>query len=107
MKKLLIYGATGYTGSMVAHQAKAAGLNFVLLLARHPPHQVELGFGCMPLKLAMRFDRPKKAVMAAMSQMSSSSKPCGVQRGKSASSISCERSRRPSSQSRAWRAGAA
>lgn len=27
MKKLLIYGATGYTGSMVAEQAKAAGLN--------------------------------------------------------------------------------
>jgi nucleoside-diphosphate-sugar epimerase len=26
MKKLLIYGATGYMGSMVAHQAKAAGL---------------------------------------------------------------------------------
>ncbi|SDV07834.1 saccharopine dehydrogenase family protein [Pseudomonas mucidolens] len=27
MKKLLIYGAAGYTGSMVAEQAKAAGLN--------------------------------------------------------------------------------
>ncbi|WP_010459127.1 hypothetical protein [Pseudomonas mandelii] len=28
MSKLLIYGATGYTGRMVAAQAKAAGLNF-------------------------------------------------------------------------------
>lgn len=28
MRKLLIYGATGYTGSMVAEQAKAAGLTF-------------------------------------------------------------------------------
>ena len=46
----------------------------------------------MPLKLAMRFDRPKKAVMAAMSQMSSSEKPCACRGGKSASSISCERS---------------
>jgi hypothetical protein len=39
----------------------------------------------------MRFDRPKKAVIAAMSQMSSSSKPCACSGGKSASSISCER----------------
>ena len=30
----------------------------------------------MPLKLAMRFESPKKAVIAAMSQMSSSLKPC-------------------------------
>jgi len=30
----------------------------------------------MPLMLAMRFDRPKKAVLAAMSRLSSSSKPC-------------------------------
>jgi hypothetical protein len=29
----------------------------------------------------MRLDRPKKAVMAPMSQMSSSLKPCGAQRG--------------------------
>ena len=32
--------------------------------------------GRMPVTLATRFDRPKKAVIAAMSQMSSSSKPC-------------------------------
>jgi len=30
MKTLLIYGATGYTGSMIAEQAKEAGLNFVI-----------------------------------------------------------------------------
>lgn len=30
MSKLLIYGATGYTGSLVARQAKAAGLDFVI-----------------------------------------------------------------------------
>lgn len=30
MKRVLIYGATGYTGSMVARQAKAAGLNFAI-----------------------------------------------------------------------------
>lgn len=30
MNKLLIYGATGYTGSMVARQAKAAGLEFAI-----------------------------------------------------------------------------
>lgn len=30
MKTLLIYGATGYTGRMIAKQAKAAGLDFVL-----------------------------------------------------------------------------
>ncbi|WPB57160.1 saccharopine dehydrogenase family protein [Xylophilus sp. GOD-11R] len=30
MKTLLIYGATGYTGRMVARQAKAAGLDFVI-----------------------------------------------------------------------------
>lgn len=30
MKRLLIYGATGYTGSMVARQAKAAGLDFAI-----------------------------------------------------------------------------
>lgn len=30
MNKLLIYGATGYTGSMVARQAKAAGLDFAI-----------------------------------------------------------------------------
>jgi short subunit dehydrogenase-like uncharacterized protein len=30
MSKLLIYGATGYTGRMVARQAKAAGLDFVI-----------------------------------------------------------------------------
>lgn len=30
MSQLLIYGATGYTGSMVARQAKAAGLDFVI-----------------------------------------------------------------------------
>lgn len=30
MSKLLIYGATGYTGSMVARQAKAAGLDFTI-----------------------------------------------------------------------------
>lgn len=30
MKSVLIYGATGYTGSMVARQAKAAGLNFAI-----------------------------------------------------------------------------
>lgn len=30
MKTLMIYGATGYTGSMVARQAKAAGLDFFI-----------------------------------------------------------------------------
>ena len=30
MKTLLIYGATGYTGRMIAKQAKDAGLNFVI-----------------------------------------------------------------------------
>ncbi len=30
MKTLLIYGATGYTGRMVAHQANAAGLHLVI-----------------------------------------------------------------------------
>ncbi|MEG3135097.1 saccharopine dehydrogenase NADP-binding domain-containing protein [Rouxiella sp. T17] len=30
MKTLMIYGATGYTGKMIAHQAKKAGLNFVV-----------------------------------------------------------------------------
>jgi len=30
MKILLVYGATGYTGRMVARQAKAAGLDFVI-----------------------------------------------------------------------------
>ncbi len=30
MSKVLIYGATGYTGSMVAQQAKAAGLDFII-----------------------------------------------------------------------------
>ncbi|MEJ2801672.1 saccharopine dehydrogenase NADP-binding domain-containing protein [Comamonadaceae bacterium PP-2] len=30
MNKLFIYGATGYTGSMVAWQARAAGLNFAI-----------------------------------------------------------------------------
>ena len=40
----------------------------------------------------MRLDRPKNAVMAAMSQMSSSSKPWACRRAKSASSISCDRS---------------
>jgi short subunit dehydrogenase-like uncharacterized protein len=30
MNKLLIYGATGYTGKMVARQAKMAGLDFVV-----------------------------------------------------------------------------
>ena len=30
MKKLLIYGATGYTGRMAAVQAKKAGLDFVI-----------------------------------------------------------------------------
>ena len=44
----------------------------------------------MPLKLAMRLDRPKKAVMAAMSQASSSLKPWAARAAKSASSISCE-----------------
>ncbi len=29
-RKLIIYGATGYTGSLVARQAKAAGLDFVI-----------------------------------------------------------------------------
>ncbi|MNY70992.1 hypothetical protein D3C86_2092410 [compost metagenome] len=36
----------------------------------------------------MRLLRPKNAVMAAMSQMSSSSKPCACRATKSASSIS-------------------
>jgi nucleoside-diphosphate-sugar epimerase len=48
MKKLLIYGATGYTGSMVAHQAKAAGLNFVAA----GPGRLDFGDGlvqCAPL----------------------------------------------------------
>ena len=30
MKTLLIYGATGYTGRMIAKQAKDAGLNVVI-----------------------------------------------------------------------------
>ncbi|MGV8926418.1 MAG: hypothetical protein ACOH2G_12175 [Ewingella sp.] len=30
MKTLLIYGATGYTGRMIAKQAKDAGLNVVM-----------------------------------------------------------------------------
>lgn len=30
MKTLMIYGATGYTGKMIAHQAKKAGLDFVI-----------------------------------------------------------------------------
>ncbi len=33
-------------------------------------------------KLAMRFDKPKKAVIAAMSQMSSSENPCACSGGK-------------------------
>ena len=43
-----------------------------------------------PEKLAMRFDNPKKAVMAAMSQMSSSLKPCACKGAKSSSSICAE-----------------
>lgn len=39
------------------------------------PMRKNSALGCMPLKLAMRLLNPKKAVMAAMSQMSSSSKP--------------------------------
>ena len=46
------------------------------------------GLGSMLLKLAMRLDSPKKAVMAAMSQMSSSSRPWACSSAKSASSIS-------------------
>ncbi|WP_267463887.1 hypothetical protein [Rouxiella silvae] len=30
MKTLLIYGATGYTGRMIAKQAKTVGLDFVI-----------------------------------------------------------------------------
>jgi short subunit dehydrogenase-like uncharacterized protein len=30
MSRLLIYGATGYTGRMVARQAKVAGLDFAI-----------------------------------------------------------------------------
>lgn len=30
MKTLLIYGATGYTGRMIAAQAKSAGLNTII-----------------------------------------------------------------------------
>ena len=46
----------------------------------------------MLLKLAMRFERAKKAVMAAMSQMSSSEKPCACSGGKSSSPIWWDRS---------------
>ena len=45
----------------------------------------------MLLKLAMRLDRPKNAVMAAMSQMSSSENPCPCSGVKSSSLISWER----------------
>ena len=38
----------------------------------------------------MRLLRPKKAVIAPMSQMSSSSKPCARRAAKSASSIAAE-----------------
>lgn len=49
MSKLLIYGATGYTGTMVARQAKAAGLDFVI--AGRDPEKLatlaqELGVPC-------------------------------------------------------------
>ena len=40
--------------------------------------------------LAMRLDRPKKAVIAAMSQMSSSVKPCSASTAKSSSSMSSD-----------------
>lgn len=36
MKKLLIYGATGYTGQMIAAQAKTADLNFVIAGRNRP-----------------------------------------------------------------------
>jgi short subunit dehydrogenase-like uncharacterized protein len=35
MKTLLIYGATGYTGRMIAEQATSAGLNVVLAGRNH------------------------------------------------------------------------
>jgi hypothetical protein len=41
----------------------------------------------MAVRLAMRLLRPKKALMAPMSQMSSSSTPCARRASKSPSSI--------------------
>ena len=59
----------------------------------------------MPLKLAMRFDKPKNAVMAAMSQASSSSNPCACRAAKSASSMAwdCKQTFMAKSSMARWR----
>lgn len=38
MPTLLIYGATGYTGKLIALQAKAAGLHFAIAGSTSPPN---------------------------------------------------------------------